>query len=140
MKIGIGCDHAGLEMKKEILALLDTLEVEYHDFGTDSNESVDYPDVARPVAEAVAAGEYDRGILVCGTGIGMEMTANRVPGIRAANCFNEYMARMARAHNDANVLALGERILGPGIAREIVKAWISTSFEGGRHQRRVDKI
>ena len=141
MKVAVGCDHAGFVLKKAVLDALDELKVEYKDFGCFSQEPVDYPDVAGEVARAVAAGEYDRGILMCGTGAGMSMAANKVKGIRAASCDNVVTARFSRAHNDANVLTMGGRILGPAVAAAIVTEWMRTEFEsGGRHTRRVDKI
>ncbi len=114
--------------------------IAYEDVGCDCPESVDYPDYALPVAERVAKGEFDRGILVCGTGIGMSIAANKVKGVRCAVVSDEFSARMSREHNEANVLALGERVVGPGLAREIVRVWLTTDFAGGRHGRRVAKI
>ncbi|HIQ05198.1 MAG TPA: ribose 5-phosphate isomerase B [Anaerolineae bacterium] len=136
----MGSDHAGFSLKQEVVAWLEAQGYEVSDLGIDSLESVDYPDFARPVAEAVAAGKADRGILICGTGIGMSMTANKVPGIRAALCTDPYMARMSRLHNDANVLCMGGRVVGVGLALDIVETWLATEFEGGRHARRVGKI
>lgn len=140
MRVAIGSDHAGFPLKQAILELLDELGLPYQDFGTTSESSVDYPDYGRAVAEAVARGEYDRGILICGTGIGMSIVANKVPGVRAALCHEPYSARMSRLHNNANVLAMGGRIIGPALAREVVRTFLETEFEGGRHQRRVEKI
>lgn len=142
LKMVIACDHAGRDLKKTILAHLAGRGIAAADLGVaDDVERADYPDLAHPLAKAVAAGEYDLGILVCGTGIGMAMAANRTPGARAANCANEFMARMSRAHNKANILTLGERVVGPGLALAMVDAFIDTPFEGGgRHQARVDKI
>lgn len=114
--------------------------IHYHDFGTHAPDAVDYPDFALPVAEAVARGEFDRGIIVCGTGIGVSIVANKVPGVRAALCHDTFSARSSRAHNDANILTLGERVVGPGLALEIVRVWLASEFEGGRHARRVAKI
>lgn len=114
--------------------------IHYHDFGTYAPDAVDYPDFALPVAEAVARGEFDRGIIVCGTGIGVSIVANKVPGVRAALCHDTFSARSSRAHNDANILTLGERVVGPGLALEIVRVWLASEFEGGRHARRVAKI
>jgi len=114
--------------------------MEYKDYGTINEDSVDYPDFALDVAKAVAAGEYNKGILVCGTGIGVGITANKVSGIRAAICGDVFSAKASREHNDANILSLGQRVIGPGLALEIVKAWLTTEFAGGRHQRRIDKI
>lgn len=140
MKIAFGCDHAGVELREAVAAAVQALGHEFVDFGTYSRESVDYPDFAEKVAEAVQSGECSFGILVCGTGVGISISANKVPGIRAALCANEYMARMSRLHNDANVLALGARVIGPGLAQEIVTTFLETVFEGGRHQRRIEKI
>jgi ribose 5-phosphate isomerase B len=140
MRIALGADHAGVHLKAEIRKLLDERGITYKDFGTDSVESVDYPDFAESVARAVAGGEFDRGLLFCGSGIGMAMAANKVPGIRAASVVDETSARLSREHNDANVLALGERMTGPGLARDLVNTFLDTPFVGGRHQRRVDKI
>ncbi len=140
MKIAIGADHAGFELKQKVKQLLLGKGIEVQDEGTVSNESVDYPDFARKVGEDVAGKRADLGILVCGSGVGMSMAANKVPGIRAANVTTEYEAQMSREHNDANVLALGARVLDEPAALKIVDKWLSTSFAGGRHQRRVDKI
>lgn len=139
MKIAIGSDHNGLSLK-EILKQGVLHGHAVHDFGVFTPESVDYPDIAFAVARAVASGEYERGILICGTGIGMAIAANKVKGIRAAACSDVYSARMSRRDNDANILCIGGRVIGPGLAAEIVTAWLNESFEGGRHQRRVDKI
>ncbi len=138
--IAIASDHAGREMKDEIKALLSELGLEVVDMGVDSDESVDYPDYGMPLAEKVSKGDFDRGILVCGTGIGMSILANKYPRVRAALVSDLYSARMAREHNDANVLVIGGRVVGRGLARELVKVWLETRFEGGRHQRRLDKI
>lgn len=141
MKIAIGSDHAGYKLKQEIVRLLTQEQYVFTDFGTHSPEPVDYPDVGVQVAEAVASGEFDRGILICGAGIGMSITANKVPGIRAALCGNTYCARYSREHNNANILVLGERVLGVGIALEVVLTWLSTDFPGEeRHAQRVHKI
>ncbi len=140
MRIALGADHAGVHLKAEIRKLLDERGIAYRDFGTESVESVDYPDFAESVSRAVASGEFDRGLLFCGSGIGMAMAANKVPGIRAASVVDETSARLSREHNDANVLALGERMTGPGLARDLVNTFLDTPFGGGRHQRRVDKI
>ncbi len=138
--VAVGCDHAGLALKREIVSELRERGRSIEDFGTDSEASVDYPDYAEVVARSVAAGGQPFGILVCGTGIGMAMAANKVPGIRAALCHTEWEARLAREHNDANVLCLGGRVLGPGLALAIVQAFLGGRFEGGRHQRRVEKM
>lgn len=140
MRIALGSDHGGFHLKAAIKAYLDEQGIASDDFGTYSAESVDYPDYARKVAEAVVRGEYDRGILCCGTGIGVCIAANKVPGIRAALCHDTFSARAAREHNDANILTLGERVIGPGLALEIVAAWLAAEFSGGRHARRVEKI
>jgi ribose 5-phosphate isomerase B len=139
-KIVLGSDHAGLALRAEAVKVARAAGFEVEDLGPFSGESVDYPDFARRVAETVAAGKAKLGILVCGTGIGMSITANKVRGIRAAHCASEYDARMARAHNDANVLCIGERVVGLGLGSAIVDAFLRQAFEGGRHQRRVDKI
>lgn len=140
MKIAISSDHGGNNLRKEIMALLDELNIVYEDFGPQTNDSVDYPDYARPVAEKVASGEFDRGILICGTGIGISIAANKFKGIRCALVHDVFSAKATRCHNDSNVLAMGERVIGPGLAREIVTAWLNTEFEGGRHTRRIEKI
>ena len=140
MRIAVGADHAGYRLKEEVKRLLDALDLPYVDFGTNSEASVDYPDIAVEVARAVASGAFDRGILVCGTGIGMAMAANKVRGIRAASVGDLQSARLSREHNDANVLTLGGRTTRADRAREIVRTFLTTSFEGGRHQRRVDKV
>ncbi|MBB5149988.1 MULTISPECIES: ribose 5-phosphate isomerase B [Ureibacillus] len=140
MKVAISSDHGGMNLRKEIMDLLDEMNIEYEDFGPKISESVDYPDYALPVAEGVASGKYDRGILICGTGIGMSIVANKVKGVRCALVHDVFSAKATRCHNDSNVLAMGERVIGPGLAREIVKTWLNTDFEGGRHERRVNKI
>jgi len=140
MKIAIGCDHAGLELKKEIISLLDDLDIECVDYGTQSPKSVDYPDIGEKVSEVVSSGETDKGILICGTGIGMSMVANKFPKIRASLCNELFTARMSRLHNDANILVLGGRIVGKDLAKEIVRTWVSTPFEGERHCMRLKKI
>ncbi|GAE87287.1 ribose 5-phosphate isomerase B [Acetivibrio straminisolvens] len=140
MKIGIGSDHGGYNLKREIIDFLKKREYEVIDFGTYGTDSVDYPDFGLKVAEAVKGGECDRGIVVCGTGVGISISANKVPGIRAAVCTNSYMARMSREHNDANILALGERVVGLDLALDIVDTWLKAEFQGGRHSARVGKI
>jgi ribose 5-phosphate isomerase B len=140
MKIAIGADHAGYQLKDSLKKQLDELGVAYEDFGTSSGQSVDYPDFARAVSESVAAGKFDRGILVCGTGVGMAISANKIAGVRAASIVDTDTARLAREHNDLNVLTLGARILPESRAREIVKIFLQTPFEGGRHLERVKKI
>lgn len=139
-KILIANDHAGFGGKEVIKPILDRLGIAYQDLGTHTEESVDYPDYAQQVAEAVAAGKADAGILVCGSGIGMQIAANKVPGIRAALAWNEETARLCRSHNDANVLAIGYRTTPPDIFEQIVHTFLTTNFEGGRHQVRVNKI
>jgi len=138
--VGVACDHGGYPLKEQIFAVLRSMDIECHDMGTDSEESVDYPEYARRVAEKVASGELDAGILMCGTGIGMAITANKVAGVRAAVCSESHSARMTRAHNDANVLAMGARTVGPALAEEMVRDFCTTPFAGGRHSRRVQKI
>lgn len=138
--IAIACDHSALDLKKEIEQLLTDCGLEYQDFGTDTTDSCHYPIYGARAAKAVANGECDRGIVICGTGIGMSMAANKVKGIRCALCSDTYSARMTRAHNNANMLALGARVIGPELAKEITKAWLDTPFEGGRHQTRIDMI
>ncbi|RBW68715.1 ribose 5-phosphate isomerase B [Bacillus taeanensis] len=140
MKVAIGSDHAGVNLKEEIKSLMEETGVEYEDLGCNCDTSVDYSDYAIPVAEKVANGEADRGIVICGTGIGVSISANKVKGIRCALVHDLFTAKVTRLHNDSNVLAMGERVIGPGLAREIAKVWLETSFEGGRHQRRVSKI
>ena len=141
MKLAIGCDHGGFELKEEILKFLKTISnIQVSDFGPAGKDSVDYPDFGAKVSEAVSNGAMDRGILVCGTGIGMSIVANRYPGVRAALCHDHFTAQMSREHNDANVLVMGERVIGKGVALEIVKTWLDTEFAGGRHQKRLDKI
>ena len=140
MRIAIGSDHAGFTMKQAIVGLLSELGHKYEDFGCFNSSSVDYPDIARPVAEAVSQKKFDHGILICSTGIGMSIVANKVPGIRAALCHDTFSARRAREHNDANVLCLGEWVIGQGLMREIVTTYLSADFVGGRHAKRVEKI
>ena len=140
MRIAIGCDHGGLNLKNEILTYLKSEGIETKDFGTYSEESCDYPDIALPVAKAVANKEFDFGILICGTGIGISIAANKVPGIRAALCSDTFSAHATRQHNNANILAMGERVVGKGLAIDIVKAFLNAEFEGERHIKRIDKI
>jgi ribose 5-phosphate isomerase B len=140
MKVAIGSDHGGVNIKEELKSLMDDMNVEYEDVGCTCDESVDYPDYALPVAKKVASGEVDRGILVCGTGIGMSIAANKIAGIRCALVHDTFSAKATREHNDSNILAMGERVIGPGLAREIAKIWLETEFEGGRHARRIAKI
>lgn len=140
MRIALGADHAGFELKQKVLQHLVSLGYQVQDEGTLSTDSVDYPDFARIVGEDVARKSVDRGILVCGSGIGMAIAANKVPGVRAANISSEYEAQLSREHNDLNVLAIGARILDEATALKIVDTWLKTEFAGGRHQMRVDKI
>lgn len=140
MKIAIGCDHGAFRLKNEIIEFLNSENYEVKDFGTYSEESCDYPDIALPVAEAVVNKEYDLGILVCGTGIGIGIAANKVPGVRAALCSDTFSAHATREHNNANILTMGQRVVGTGLALDIVKTFLNTEFEGERHQKRIDKI
>ncbi len=140
MKIAIGSDHAGFEYKQEIISMLKKLNHEIKDFGTDSNESVDYPLFIYPVARAVAIGDFERGIVLGGSGNGEAMTANRVPGIRCALCINEDLARLSREHNDANMISLGQRMMSLEAALACVQIWLNTGFDGGRHTRRIELI
>ena len=140
MKLAVGSDHGGFLLKEEIIRHLKQKDIDYTDFGCFTTESVDYPDIGQEVGEAVARGEYDRGIICCGTGIGISISANKVPGIRAALCGDCFSAKASREHNDANILALGERVIGVGLAKMMIDVWLSTEFQGGRHGRRVEKI
>ncbi len=140
MRIGVACDHGGFELKEELKAFLKSLGAEPLDMGTFSEESVDYPDFGVLVAEKVSRGELERGILICGTGIGMSMVANKFPRVRAALANDLYSSRCSREHNDANILTIGGRIVGKELAKEIVKVWLETPFSGGRHKRRLEKI
>ncbi len=140
MKIGIGSDHGGFELKEYIKEYLDREGISYIDYGTNSIESVDYPDYGKKVSEAVVSKEVDKAIVICGTGIGISIACNKVKGIRCALCGDTYSARMSREHNDANILALGGRVIGRDLALEIVSIWLKTKFEGGRHEKRVEKI
>ena len=138
--IAIACDHGAVELKKEIEVMLDEMGLAYQDFGTDSSASVDYPVYAEKAARAVTSGACDKGILLCGTGLGMSLAANKVRGIRCALCGDCYSAEMARRHNNANMLALGARVIGPELAKKITQIFLTTDFEGGRHARRVGMI
>lgn len=138
--IAIGCDHGGINLKEIIKKFLDEKGLEYKDFGTYSTDSCDYPDYAKAVCEGVISGECEKGILICGTGIGMSIAANKIDGIRAAHVTDTYSARMTKEHNNANVICLGERITGCDLALEIVNAYLNAEFQGGRHQNRVDKL
>ncbi|SOC42715.1 ribose 5-phosphate isomerase B [Salinicoccus kekensis] len=140
MKIIVGSDHGGFKLKRAVVDDLKEKGLDVTDFGPETADSVDYPDYAKPVAEKVASGEYDKGILICGTGIGMSISANKVKGIRSALVHDTFSARATRQHNDSNVLAMGERVIGEGLALDIVDIWLNTEFEGGRHERRVCKI
>jgi ribose 5-phosphate isomerase B len=140
MRVALASDHGGVNIRKEIANLLEELGIEYEDFGCDCTTSVDYPDYALPVAEKVANGEFDRAILICGTGIGMCIAANKVKGIRAALVHDTFSAKATREHNDSNVLTMGERVIGPGLAREIAAVWLTGEFLGGRHANRIGKI
>ncbi len=138
MKVAIGCDHGGIDLKNNVVSVLTELGHDVDDQGCNSTDSVDYPNFAKSVSTLVKDGICDCGILICGTGIGMSMAANRIPGIRAALCNEMFSAKMSREHNDANILCLGARVIGPGLAAEIVKTWMTSDFAGGRHQRRID--
>lgn len=140
MKVIITGDHAGMTLRNEAISVLEELGFEYEDVGADCKSSVDYPDYAFPAAERVANGEFDRGIFICGTGIGISISANKVKGIRCALTHDVFTAKSTREHNNSNILAMGERVIGPGLAREIIKTWLTTEFEGGRHGGRIDKI
>jgi ribose 5-phosphate isomerase B len=140
MKIAIGSDHGGIHLKKEIIAYLESKDITVVDCGAFVEESVDYPDYASPVGDKVVQKEADLGILVCGTGIGMSIAANKIRGIRAAVVSDEFSARMSREHNNANILCLGERVVGRGLALSIVDSWLQASFQGSRHERRIEKI
>jgi len=138
--IALGCDHGGYELKQEIKKYLDEKGIEYKDYGCDSLDSVDYPVYAKKVAHAILDGECEKGILICGTGLGISLAANKVKGIRAAVCSEPFTAKMARVHNNCNILAFGARVVGAELAKMIVETWLDAEFEGGRHQRRVDLI
>jgi ribose 5-phosphate isomerase B len=140
MKIAIGCDHAGVELKGELVKLLEAMGMEVVDFGTNDSKSVDYPDFGDRVSSAVSSGEVDRGVLICGTGIGMSIVANKFRNVRAALCSEPFSARMSRLHNDSNILVIGGRVVGKALALEITKVWLETPFEGGRHEQRLKKI
>jgi len=140
MLIAIGSDHAGLDLKNDVIALLRELGHKFTDYGTDTPQSVDYPDFGEKVSVAVGCGKADRGILICGTGIGMSIVANKFRNVRAALCNDLFSAKMSRLHNDANILVMGGRIIGKDLAKEIVRTWIETAFDGGRHVNRLRKI
>ncbi|OGI05069.1 MAG: ribose 5-phosphate isomerase B [Candidatus Melainabacteria bacterium RIFOXYA12_FULL_32_12] len=139
-EIAIGSDHGGFELKQVIISFLEKNGYKFKDFGVYNNESIDYPVIAREVASSVANNAYQKGILICGSGLGVAIAANKIKGVRAVTCHDTYCARMSRAHNNANILTLGGRVVGPDVACDIVKVWLETEFEGGRHQRRVDMI
>ena len=140
MKLALGCDHGGFPLMKEVKAHLNKLGIEYTDYGTYSEESCDYPVFAEKVANAIVGGECDKGILICGTGLGITISANKIHGIRAALCTDCFMAEMSRAHNNANILGMGARVIGPGLALKIVDTFLNTEFLGGRHAKRVDMM
>ncbi|MCP3033412.1 ribose 5-phosphate isomerase B [Halobacillus sp. A1] len=140
MKVILASDHGGVNLRLEIAEVLKELGVEFEDIGCDCEGSVDYPDYGIPAAERVASGEFDRAILICGTGIGMSISANKVPGIRAALVHDLFTAKVTRQHNDSNVLCMGARVIGPGLASEIAKTWMQNEFEAGRHKNRINKI
>lgn len=140
MRISIGSDHGAVNLKDEVKKVLAEMDIEVFDVGTQGTTSVDYPDIAKKVADDILAGRAEKGILLCGTGIGISIAANKIHGIRAALCHDVFSAKMSREHNDANILAMGERVIGFGPAREIVKAWLKADFAGDRHARRVNKI
>ena len=140
LKIAIGCDHGGFDLKQKVLDYLKARDIEFEDYGIYIKEASDYPEIAKKVSADVAKGKYDKGILICGTGIGMSIAANKFKGIRAALCCDTYSARVSRAHNNANILCLGARVTGEYLALDIVDTWLKTGFEGGRHKRRIDMI
>ncbi|EDS78184.1 ribose 5-phosphate isomerase B [Clostridium botulinum C str. Eklund] len=140
MKIAIGCDHGGVDLKRTVIEHLQEKGIEVKDFGTYTEESCDYPEYGQKVAEEVVAKNYDFGIVICGTGIGISISANKVPGARAALCHDTFSAHATREHNNANILALGARVTGPGLALDIVDSFLGSTFEGGRHERRIEKI
>ncbi|MFC4321894.1 ribose 5-phosphate isomerase B [Litchfieldia salsa] len=140
MKVAIASDHGGLNIREEIKSLMTEMGIEFEDFGCECSTSVDYPDYAVPVAQRVASGEFDRGILICGTGIGMSIAANKVKGIRCALVHDTFSAQATREHNNSNILAMGERVIGPGLARDVAKVWLTTEFLAGRHETRINKI
>ncbi|OAA91739.1 ribose 5-phosphate isomerase B [Clostridium coskatii] len=140
MKVALGSDHAGFPLKKEVMEHLQDKNIEFKDFGTFSESSCDYPDYALKVGEEVASKNYDFGILICGTGIGISIAANKIPGVRAALCSDTFSAHACREHNNANILTMGQRVVGVGLAIDIVDTFLSAKFQGDRHQRRIDKI
>lgn len=140
MKIGIGSDHGGYDLKEYLVSFLSEQGIDYVDYGTNSRDSVDYPNFAKRVAMGIIEKEVDYGIVICGTGIGISIAANKIKGIRCALCGDVYSARMSKEHNNANMLALGARVIGPDLAVEILSAWLKAEFQGGRHERRINKI
>lgn len=140
MKIAIGSDHGGYELKNVIMSFLEKNNYDFQDFGTYNGDPIDYPVIAKEIACHVADGNFEKGIIICGSGLGVAITANKVKGIRAVTCHDTYCARMSRAHNNANILTMGGRVVGPDLACDIVKIWLESEFEGGRHQRRVNMI
>ncbi|MDB5085216.1 MAG: ribose 5-phosphate isomerase [Bacilli bacterium] len=140
MKVAIAADHGGYDLKETLKNTLLELRIEFEDFGTHSSDSVDYPDYGIQVAERVASGEFERGVLICGTGLGMSMVANKVPGIRCAVVHDTFSAKATREHNDSNIIAMGGRVVGPGLAEDILRIWLQTDFLGGRHAKRIGKI
>ncbi|UFT98955.1 ribose 5-phosphate isomerase B [Radiobacillus kanasensis] len=140
MRVILASDHGGVNLRQEIANLLKESNIDFEDIGCDCEDSVDYPDYAIPAAERVASGEFDKGILICGTGIGMSISANKVKGIRAALVHDVFSAKATREHNNSNMITMGERVIGPGLAVEIVKTWLHTEFQAGRHENRINKI
>lgn len=140
IKIAIGSDHGGYELKEIVKSYVEKLGYEYKDFGTNDGNSIDYPVIAKEVAKSVTDKEFDKGIIICGSGLGVAIAANKVKGVRAVTCHDSYCAKMSRLHNNANVLTMGGRVIGPDVACEIVKIWLETEFEGGRHQKRIDML
>lgn len=138
--IAVCCDHGGLSLKQEVLRHLKEKGLEYKDFGTNSPESCDYPDIVKPLCQAIQRGECDKGVIICGTGIGISMAANKMKGIRAALCHDSFSAEFTRRHNDSNIIAFGARVIGPGLALQLLDIFLNTPFEGGRHAVRVEKM
>ena len=138
--IAVCCDHGGLSLKQEVLRHLEEKGLEYKDFGTNSPESCDYPDIVKPLCQAIQRGECDKGVIICGTGIGISMAANKMKGIRAALCHDSFSAEFTRRHNDSNIIAFGARVIGPGLALQLLDIFLNTPFEGGRHAERMEKM
>ena len=138
--IAVCCDHGGLSLKQEVLRHLEEKGLEYKDFGTNSPESCDYPDIVKPLCQAIQRGECDKGVIICGTGIGISMAANKMKGIRAALCHDSFSAEFTRRHNDSNIIAFGARVIGPGLALQLLDIFLNTPFDGGRHAVRVEKM